>query len=63
MTAIPAEAPARPPMRGREFAGLAGEITATCQRYGVEAGSPMSVHPRGNPTSSSASSMPFPIEA
>jgi len=37
MTAIPAEAPARPPMRAREFTGLAGEVAATCQRYGVPA--------------------------
>ena len=37
MTAIPAEAPARPPMRGREFTGLAGEVAAICGRYGVPA--------------------------
>jgi hypothetical protein len=29
------EAPARPPMRGREFTDLADDIAATCGRYGV----------------------------
>ena len=37
MTATGTEAPARPPMRAREFTGLAGEVAATCQRYGVPA--------------------------
>ena len=37
MTATRIEAPARPPMRGREFAALAGEVAATCQRHGVPA--------------------------
>ena len=35
MTATGTEAPTRPPMRAREFAALAAEVTATCQRYGV----------------------------
>ena len=37
MTATQAEAPASPPMRGREFGELTGDIAATCQRYGVPA--------------------------
>ena len=37
MTAIGTEAATRPPMRGREFTGLAGEVAAICGRYGVPA--------------------------
>ena len=36
-TARPAARPASPPMRPREFAELAGEVAATCDRYGVRA--------------------------
>jgi hypothetical protein len=32
-----ARAPTSPPMRPRDFAGLADEVAATCQRYGVRA--------------------------
>jgi hypothetical protein len=31
------EAPVSPPMRGREFAGLADDIAAACGRYGIPA--------------------------
>jgi len=37
MTATRTEAPARPPMRGREFTALTNEVAATCQRYGIPA--------------------------
>ena len=39
MTATTAGAgrPASPPMRPRDFASLADEVAATCQRYGVRA--------------------------
>ncbi len=37
MTATAVGRPAIPPMRPREFASLAGEVTAACQRYGVRA--------------------------
>jgi hypothetical protein len=39
MTPPTAEAgrPASPPMRPRDFAGLADEVVDTCQRYGVRA--------------------------
>ncbi len=32
-----AAAPARSPMRAREFAALSDEVAATCQRHGVRA--------------------------
>jgi hypothetical protein len=31
------ERPASPPMRPRDFAGLADEVAAACQRFGVRA--------------------------
>ena len=37
MTATPAEAPARPPMRARELTGLAAGVAAICGRYGIPA--------------------------
>ena len=37
MTATRTEAPASPPMRGREFGELAGDVAAACGRYGVPA--------------------------
>jgi hypothetical protein len=37
MTASAAARPASPPMRRRDFADLADEVAATCQRYGVRA--------------------------
>ncbi len=35
--AASADQSASPPMRPREFAALADEVAATCQRYGVRA--------------------------
>ena len=37
MTATRPHPPARPPMRARELASLAGDVAAICLRYGVPA--------------------------
>ncbi len=46
-TAVGAAPPASPPMRPRDFAALAEEVTAACQRHGVPAWSDDDRHQLG----------------